>query len=257
MFAYNIQKSSATQSTAKSALQVNTNYCRYTNNLGSEFIKFLEQLHPTIPKLEEEITESFRALNFIPEACVYQGNMISDLLSTADLYILADQDFHANPIIGRIITLVTDTRLFLTSVRSVLQVNSDASESVQTILDFFEKLDSLRKELLKSFLQSEESNDNAFEKSRLDSLLERAVKLMVKFQKVIIKLRNVELFFAISEDQLGKLVEKTRESQSQNLSLVAIVELREEIESKIQFIEQEIENISSVMFEEDFETKVA
>jgi hypothetical protein len=256
MFAYNIQKSSATQYTAKSALQVNSNYYRYTNNLGKEFHRFLEQLYPNIVKLETAITEPFKELGIVPEACVYQGNIISDVLSTADLYVLADQDFEANLVAGQILTLLTDTKLFLTSVKSVLRVNSEAAESIQTILEFFSKLDSLRSDLIKAFLQYEDDRMDAFESGRLDSLLERSVKLMMKFQKVIIRLRNVELFFAISEEQLGKVIAKKKSSQSHILSLNEIMELGAEIEERVDCIEQETEIIRSISFEEDSQTKV-
>ena len=257
MFAYNIQKSSATQCTEKSVLQANSCYYRYTNNLGNEFTKFFSQLHPYLHKLEAAITDPFCELNAIGESCVYQGNAMSDLLSVADLYILVDQDFRANLILDEVSALVANTKLFLTSVQGVIRANSEAIDTIQTILEFFEKLDALRKNILESFSKAEDSSDNAFEDNCLEVLLNRAVKLMMKFQRVIIKLRNVELFFAISEEQLGKLVEKTRESQSLYLTFEDIAELMKELEAGLFCIENEIEAVTNSLFEEEAQAKVS
>lgn len=219
------------------------NFYRYGNNLKEEFDKYNEQLYPFLAEVERTMVDNFKAVNSLEEKNAFHDCQLEELCEQIQGLGAESPGFSLRDAADQIKALNEKIMYVLKEGYDTIQKNKVASENILIVKEFNQKLEPFKDDLHSGFSQLEQNLDIDKDAGRVHEMLNSGLTLLTKCNKIVQKVKLLQLEFLISSDSLVILLDNF---QKESLNFDDITATVEYLESFFERMRDRLEQINSL-----------
>lgn len=189
-------------------------YARIPHTFHQPWESFLKSNHVFLEENETLLISSFKEVENQADVNIFLEIDFERYLNDLNFHIVNYEDFSSfkDPVETK--QLILEMKGITDNVIQNLEANSAVAESISTILTLKSKITEQITNLRDSFSASETIDDFYLQTNELSTLFSNGTQLIQKFNKIVLKVRQFELFFCQDIDALQASVKIFSEEET-------------------------------------------